>query len=60
MKLEDIINTYGYIDYMDQINGRIYHLKEYKESPNKELGVPVSEGGTFIGYAQIDKSLLTR
>lgn len=60
MKLEDIINMYGYVDYMDHVNGRIFHLKEYKESSNKELGVPVSEDGVFIGYAQIDETLLTR
>lgn len=60
MKLEDIINTYGYVDYMDHVTGRIFHIKDYKDNPNKELGVPVSEAGTLIGYAQIDESLLTR
>lgn len=48
MKLEEIIDTYGWNDYYEQRTGRIYMLSNAYIDDKGRTIVPVSLNGTII------------
>lgn len=55
MQLEEIVRTYGWYDYYEQMTGRIFHFSDVRQKDEKTLLVPVSEYGSdeIIGYAEM-------
>ena len=51
MKLEQIIEMYGWNDYYDMNTGYIYHLSEAMDNGDGTSKIPVTSNGRLIGYA---------
>ena len=50
MKLEEIIDTYGWNDWYDQRTGKIYMLSDSFVDDKGQTVVPVSLDGTIIWH----------
>ena len=50
MRLEEIIDTYGWNDWYEQPTGKIYMLSEAYINSKGQTLVPVSLDGTIIGH----------
>ncbi len=51
MALEEIVEMYGWNDYMDMNTGRIYRLSQSVDNGDGTSKIPVTENGNLIGYA---------
>lgn len=55
MKLEEIIKTYGKVDYYDMNSGKTFHISRYTyNSETNKSEIPVSRDGEMIGSVKID------
>lgn len=55
MKIEEVIKTYGAVDYYDMPTGRIFKISQatYNPTTNKST-IPVSCDGDIIGTVSVD------
>lgn len=56
MSLEEVIETYGCVDYYDMNTGYTYHLSEIAHEPEGLYVIKVTQDGLMIGTAQVRKS----
>jgi len=55
MKLEDIVDMYGWNDYLDMDTGNTYVLSEAKTIGEMSKVPVISAVGLFIGHVKVDK-----
>lgn len=51
MTLEEIVEMYGWNDYMDMNTGKVYQLSNSIDNGDGTSKVPVTDNGRLIGYA---------
>lgn len=55
MKLEDIIDMYGWNDCLDMNTGNIYKLSEARKVGEASRVPVISSGGLLIGHTTVNK-----
>lgn len=55
MRLEEIVDIYGWEDYYDMATGRIFQLSKATSAGDDTSEVPVIQDGGIIGFAMVNR-----